>query len=66
MKPVQDIEYSGTVVAADQAASDAVSATPVVLVVALVVAGTFAMVVFLHFGPGVSGIRGIARTILRR
>jgi hypothetical protein len=68
MKPVQDIEYNGVVVAAaDQVESDAVGSTPVVLFVALVVAaGSVAMVVFLRFGPGISGIRGIARTILRR
>jgi hypothetical protein len=65
MKPVQDIKDSGTIVAADQVSSDAPDSTPVVLFVALVVAGTVAMVVILRFGPGISGVRGMARTILR-
>jgi hypothetical protein len=66
MKPVQDIEYSGTVVAADQAASDAVSSTPVVVgVVSVIVIGGVAWIV-LHFGPGIDGIRGVVRGLLRR
>jgi hypothetical protein len=66
LKPVQDIEYSGTIVASDQVSTnDAVDSTPVVLFVNLV-AGAVALVVILHFGPGIAGIRGMVRTILRR
>lgn len=66
-KPVQDIEDSGTIVAAaDQVSSDAVDSTPIVLFVTLVVAGTFALVVILRFGPGISGVRGMVRIIMRR
>ncbi|MDQ0000467.1 hypothetical protein [Pseudarthrobacter sulfonivorans] len=61
-----DIENSGIIVAASETKSDAVVSTPVVLFVALVVAGTLAMVIILRFGPGIAGIRGTARGLLRR
>lgn len=66
LKPVQDIEYSGVVVAADQVASDAVESTPVIVGVASVILIGGVALLVLHFGPGVSGIRGIARLVLRR
>jgi hypothetical protein len=62
LRPVQDIESSEMIVAASQVESYAVSTTPVVSFVALVVAGVI-MGVILGFGPG---IRGITRGIMRR
>jgi hypothetical protein len=60
--PAQNSQSSGDIAAVGQVSD----AAPAVVTAALVAAGALAVVVFLRFGPGVSGIRGIARGIIRR
>jgi hypothetical protein len=49
-----------------QAASSQDDATPVIVTASVVAVGVAGGFVFLQFGPGIEGIRGMARVLLRR
>jgi hypothetical protein len=65
--PVQDVPDSGDMTAVNQVSDAAADSTPVIVTAAIAgIAGSVALVVFLHFGPGISGIRGMVRGIFIR